>query len=590
VKVLLSRLDEWQTIDCTDSPGARMTARPSRPAAVRRAARLAFVTTALAAASAAPASAQGGAFAPSALAQLAGEDGCVMQTGHDLDHGCARTGALALARRVTLSPDQRNVYVASFGTPSEGTNGVVAFRRAPGTGALSAVGCVTANGGDGRVGSEGLCRRGDALLGTSDVAISPDGANAYVTSVISGGVTWLARDPATGALSPVGCVKDIPRRDRCAEVPQLAGAAAVVVSADGRNVYVAAALSGALHAFRREPATGALVHVQCLSNTGADGTCEQAPALQDVTDLAVAPDGGAVYAAGLSGAVARFARDPGTGALRETACLVADAPAGGPCRAAAGIIGAAGVAVSPDSRDLYVAAETSEAVTTFRAAADGSLSETGCIQRLGGVLDDRPELEPGCVAGTAVWAPVAVDVAADGRTVYAAGLDTITAYRRNPLNGALTQTACAEEVTSAPECQEVRATAGVGAVAASADGRNVYATSIEEEAVSVFGAGVAIGAASLRVTRSNAVRVPLACPAALARACTGVVRLGRGARARGGVRFRLRPGAPAMTVVRVPAALRRVLARRRSMRATVTVTDARGVLQRTTKRVTLRRR
>jgi DNA-binding beta-propeller fold protein YncE len=571
-----------------------MHASPIGLAVRRRAARLLAAATTVAAVVAAPAPAQDGTFTASVLAQLDGPDGCFMQIGDGPEHDCRLTGSLARARSVTLSPDQRHVYVAGGGTLSAGTNGVAAFSRDPGTGALAPAGCVTANGGDGRVGSEGLCRRGDALVGATDVAISPDGANAYVTAEVSGAVAWLARDAATGRLSPVGCAKDAPRADRCAEVAHLAGASAVAVSADGQSVYVAAAGSGSLHAFRRAAGTGALVHVQCLSETGSDGACDQAPALQDVTDLAVAPDGAAVYTAGRSGAVARFARDAATGTLQETACVLANAPAGGPCRSASGIIGAAGVAVSPDGVDLYIAAGTSEAVTSFRRAADGSLSETSCVQRVGGDEEQRPPLEAGCVAGVSVWGPTAVTVASDGRTVYAAGLDTITSYRRNPVNGALTQTGCAEEETTSALCQQARATAGVNAIAASADGRNVYATAAaEENALSVFGAAIAVGATSLRVTRANAVRVPVSCPHVLARPCTGVVRLARGARSgargAGGVRFRLRPGARTVTVVRVPGALRRVLARRRSARATVTVTDGHGVLERTTRRVTLRR-
>jgi hypothetical protein len=106
------------------------------------------------------------------------------------------------------------------------------------------------------------------------------------------------------------------------------------------------------------------------------------------------------------------------------------------------------------------------------------------------------------------------------------------------------------------------------------------------------GAAVAVGAASLRVTRSAAVRVPLSCPAVRARACAGAVRVAAGAGRRGAgraARFRVRPGARAVAVVRVPAVLRRTLARRRTVGATVTASDDRGVLERTTRRVTLRR-
>ena len=448
----------------------------------------------LAIAGPATASAQIGTAATSAIAQLAGTDGCVMH----FDRRRVRSWAAIAAARwlelagVTVSPDDRFVYAVAGGTLNDGTDGVLTFARVAGTGALRPVGCITANGGDGRVGSEGLCQRGDALVGARDIAISPDGETAYVASSGSGGLAWLKRDKLTGRLTPSGCVKDTPRADRCSEMPNLLGASAVAVSPDGNDVYVAAATSGALHAFERDPVTGDLVAVQCLSETGSDGACEAAPALQAVTDLAVAPDGKSVYAAGVSGAVARFARDPKTGILTETACLLESAPAGGPCRDAAGIAGAAGVAVSSDSGDLYVAASSSEAVTSFRAGPDGALSQTGCIMR---ATDEdgvsASPVEPGCTAGTEVWEPVAIAASADGRTVYAAGADTVTSYRRDPASGALRQTGCAEEDTSG-FCQAARAIDGVRAIAVTSDGTNVYTASDSENAVAVFGATVSV--------------------------------------------------------------------------------------------------
>ncbi len=170
--------------------------------------------------------------------------------------GCDRGWRAGSPRRRDVSPDDRFVYAVAGGTLNDGTDGVLTFARVAGTGALRPVGCITANGGDGRVGSEGLCQRGDALVGARDIAISPDGETAYVASSGSGGLAWLKRDTLTGRLTPSGCVKDTPRADRCSEMPNLLGASAVAVSPDGNNVYVAAATSGALHAFERDPVTG----------------------------------------------------------------------------------------------------------------------------------------------------------------------------------------------------------------------------------------------------------------------------------------------------------------------------------------------
>ena len=100
-----------------------------------------------------------------AFTQLPGAAGCLMQIDHEVDHGCGRVGGLDGAQRLTLSPDDRFVYVASGGTMFGGSNGVVTFRRDPSSGALTKAGCVTATSGDGRAGTERACTRGDALIG-----------------------------------------------------------------------------------------------------------------------------------------------------------------------------------------------------------------------------------------------------------------------------------------------------------------------------------------------------------------------------------------------------------------------------------------
>jgi 6-phosphogluconolactonase (cycloisomerase 2 family) len=505
---------------------------------------------------------------PSAFSQLAGVAGCLMQIGYDVDHGCARVGGLQQAQSVTLSPDDKFVYVASGGSLAGGSNGVAIFARDLQTGALTTAGCVTAGGGDGRVGSEQTCVRGDALLGAADVAISPDGATAYVASAVSGGLAWLARDTATGALTPAGCIKDFRRADRCGGAPGLIGAATVAVSPDGVDVYVGSPRTASIHALRRD-AAGTLVPVGCVSETGSDGACTPAAGLQAVRDLAVAPDGRAVYAAGGSGAVVAFVRDPATGGLSETACLLDSPPVPGPCQDAGGIAGAAGVAVSPDGRDVYVASPISEALSSFRVQPGGTLSQTGCLQRVPADREDGLPPDKRCVAAAALWEPRVVTIAGDGNTVFAGGGDTITSYRRDPATGTLTQLGCAEELQSSESCLQSRATLGVNALAASRDGRNVYVTADDENAVTILGAAVTVVSSALRADRHGRVRVLLRCPAARANACTGQLRAARGE----ATRFSLRPGARARVRVTLGRQAARTLRRRASTRAVVTASD-----------------
>lgn len=458
-----------------------------------------------------------------AFAQPAGAAGCLMQIDFEVDHGCGRVGGLDRAQGVAVSPDDRFVYVASGGSMFGGSNGVVVFRRDPGTGALSKAGCVTATSGDGRPGTEQGCARGDALIGAADVTIAPDGRTAYVASSGSGAMTWFTRDPASGSLTPAGCVKDFPRGDRCSPAPGLRGASAVAVSPDGIDVYVASPFRASIRQLHWNGAT--YVAAACVSHTGSDGACAPVAGLQAVWDVAAAPDGRMLYAVSLSGAVTAFARDPGSGALTPTACLLDSAPSPGPCVDAGGIAGAAGIAVSPDSRDLYVASLFSDAVAGFRLQPDGSLRETGCLQRLPANRDDGFVPDKRCRPATSIWDPEVVTVSGDGRTVFAGGADTLTSYRRDAQTGLLAQVGCAEEFRTSPQCLATRATYGVNALATTSDGRNLYLTAAAEHAVTVLSADVS-GASSAR-------RLKVARTCRLARGCGKRPRQAAHARARG---------------------------------------------------------
>jgi 6-phosphogluconolactonase (cycloisomerase 2 family) len=86
------------------------------------------------------------------------------------------------------------------------------------------------------------------------------------------------------------------------------------VSGDGQSVYVASADSDAIAVFDRNPTTGALTQkagiARCLSETGSGGTCTDATALDNAIDLAVSADTRNVYvAANASDAVSVFTRD-----------------------------------------------------------------------------------------------------------------------------------------------------------------------------------------------------------------------------------------------------------------------------------------
>ena len=97
------------------------------------------------------------------------------------------------------------------------------------------------------------CSLGRSMNGAEGVAVSPDGASVYMTAFTSGAVGVLNRNSSGAVIQKPrqpGCVVT-GRVPDCSSARGLRGASSVVVSPDGKNVYVAANKSNAVAVFRR---------------------------------------------------------------------------------------------------------------------------------------------------------------------------------------------------------------------------------------------------------------------------------------------------------------------------------------------------
>jgi 6-phosphogluconolactonase (cycloisomerase 2 family) len=347
-------------------------------------------------------------------------------------------------------------------------------------------------------GSGGACADGAALNGVFGLAASPDGKNLYAASTNTWAVTVLGRDKKTGALSqPAGtaaCVSETGSGGDCVDGQGLSGAISVTVSPDGKNVYVTANGSPGIAAFTRDKGTGALTQLPgaagCVNEAGTDG-CTDGVGLNLADAVTVSPDGRNAYVAALgSDAVAAFARNPATGALTQlagTAACVSEDGSGGSCADGFGLDGAVSVAVSPDGKNAYVAAQNSDAITEFaRNKSTGALTQlpaSACISDTGN--------GGSCVDGTALDGAGAVAVSGDGKNVYVASgdSDAIAAFSRNKKDGSLTQlagTAACVSDTGAGGCADGTALVHPIFLAVTPDGKNVYVASYFSNAIAVF--------------------------------------------------------------------------------------------------------
>lgn len=452
----------------------------------------AFAVLALAGAAAAQARPATKSRPRGALVQLPGAQGCLVDRGAPAGTcGKARAlqgpGPFMGSRAIALSPDGRNVYVAS-----SRSDAIVVFARNAKTGALrqlsGAAGCVAAEGADG-------CGTAVGLNGPNSVALSPDGRNLYATSREGNSVTVFARNPANGALTQLpgatGCISGLPL-PVCGSGRALVGPDVVVVSPDGNNVYVGSFFGNAVAVFNRDQASGVLTQPSgtagCLAEAATNG-CAVGLALGAPEGMAVSGDGNSVYvASALSNAVAVLARDPATGALTQpgggSGCIVASTLAG--CTLGLQLGGANAVAVSSGDDDVYVTSLLSNSVTSFSRASSGALTQksgtAGCLVYLRAA---------GCSFGRALVAPEGLAVSPDGANVYVAAfksgaLDVLARNRRSGSVAQLRGNSGCLAPRSLPGCRRGRALRGVSSIAVSADGRYVYSTSFGSNAVDVF--------------------------------------------------------------------------------------------------------
>lgn len=177
---------------------------------------------------------------------------------------------------ITVSPDGQFVYVALY------TNQIIVFSRDDTNGLLTYVSKL----------SYLLGENGGQLKGTPRaIAISPDGSFVYVTSWNTDSLTVFARDSDSGELTHENDYKN-----NIGDTENMDGPYDIVISADGRYVYVAAFSSDSVTSFQRDVSTGELSYFQSILSDGADTWSMNGP-----LSIAASPDGEHVYVGSGSG-------------------------------------------------------------------------------------------------------------------------------------------------------------------------------------------------------------------------------------------------------------------------------------------------
>jgi DNA-binding beta-propeller fold protein YncE len=445
------------------------------------------------------------------LTQLPGRLGC-LSDGKGAKTVCGQARALkgpgpgVGSRAIAISPDGRNVYAAASASDS-----IAVFDRDPITGALTQpkgkAGCVASVVGKAK--DAQVCGLAVGLIGPDSVAVSPDGRDVYATSRGGSSITTFVRSRKTGQLrqlppSASGCISGLPI-PTCTTGRALKWPDVVVVSPDGRNVYVGDFAGSGVISFSRAGKAGALTQLPgtagCITEAAAEG-CAQGTQMNHIEGMAINNSGTAVYAASpFSSAVDVLYRERSTGALSQatdgSGCITDAVVAG--CTQGYEINGVNALVVSPKSGNVYATSLGSNSVTMFRPSAEG----------IGLAQPPRPQGEnipegvgnpsgclvflraPGCSFGRAMKAPEGLALSPSGTNLYIAAFETgaIDVLDRS-LNSGVVNQKPGERGCLAPAtvggCSPGRALAMTGSVVVSPDGRNVYSTAQKSNAVDIF--------------------------------------------------------------------------------------------------------
>ena len=417
---------------------------------------------------------------PGGLQQLPAPNDCIStQTDADpAECGTTISGGVTDAEGVALSPDGKNLYVASSGGTNPGS--LATFTRNLSTGELSFNACVRDPSSP-----ENCASELSQLQGAASVVVSPNGAHVYVASADSDAVRGFSRNTTTGALTPLalpgGCVQAIGAGGCTNGDDGLNGVQFLVMDPAGETLYAISEASDKIVVLDRNTSTGALTNASSVTQN-------------EVRAADISPDGLHLYAVSTSSTLVSYDRDNSSGALTMDQCFRGTLTLPSACPATPGLNNAHDVEVVSrpgGGWDVYTvgtgsASGPGSSITRFSdAAGDGTLASGECRR-------DNESNET-CSGATFVGILDATSIASrpDGEFLYVTGRgDNAIAYiDRDTSNGTLTQgggdQGCVSDFDS--DCGADGAKTGLtGVIDVAVGSRFAYSVSPDDDAVAEF--------------------------------------------------------------------------------------------------------
>jgi len=336
---------------------------------------------------------------------------------------------------------------------------------------------------------------------TSTTAAATTAQAGSSTTTTSTGATTTTSAAASSGAGP-GPIKG------CGGASGLSSPNGVAISPDGTSIYVIGGIGGTspygvLDILHRDPTTGDLTEVACLSSDGTDGqtgasqACLPTPGLLGGGAVAVSPDGTTVYTgSSASAAILAFHRDPTTGLLTRFGCLRLTPPLNSGCTVANVFGGIDALALSPDGQGLYagsgVGGPTPGSTTALSVLTAGLIaapvsasSATTATSAVTASSSTTTTATPAATASTATTTSSAASTTSTTTSATSSTPSVASIFGVLPVGMPLANPCLATgEVDGA--CANATSAVGISSLAVSPDGRFLYATAASSEAVDVF--------------------------------------------------------------------------------------------------------
>lgn len=240
------------------------------------------------------------------------------------------TGLDAQISEIVISADGTSLYTINGVSTIDGATGksvLAQFSIDPQSGALSYLGAY--QGGSAELG----------MNAPTGITVSPDGTSVYVSNRSNSMLTVFTRDTQSGALTYAGFINastiaaDTDSATQPSDNRYLLELQDIVISPDGKYVYVGSGQQATLTVFSRDSADGSLTYA---------GTLALYPYVNSlaIREIAMSSDGSAIYVGFNGGPLAVLSRDSITGAVAFISSLNVGARSNQ-------------IAVTPDGLNIY---------------------------------------------------------------------------------------------------------------------------------------------------------------------------------------------------------------------------------------------